>query len=63
MLGAAREQEAELAQISVKMRTAQPLRSMEIQLNYFLWRALKEKCYVDKPETIEPLEANIPDGF
>ena len=32
-------------------------------LDYFLWGVVKEKCYVDKPETIAILEANIHDAI
>ena len=28
-------------------------------LHYYLWGAVKDKCYVDKPETIEALKDNI----
>ena len=28
-------------------------------LNYYLWGALKDKCYVDKPEIIDALKDNI----
>ena len=28
-------------------------------LDYFLWGALKDKCYADKPETIDSLKDNI----
>ena len=28
-------------------------------LDYYLWRAVKDKCYVDKPETIDVLKDNI----
>ena len=27
--------------------------------NYYLWRALKDKCYANKPETIDVLKDNI----
>ena len=29
------------------------------QLDYYLWSAVKDKCYVDKPETIDALKDNI----
>ena len=32
-------------------------------LEYFLWGAINEKCYDDKPETIEQLKANIRDAI
>ena len=28
-------------------------------LDYYLWGAIKEKCYADKPETIVSLKDNI----
>ena len=28
-------------------------------LDYYLWRAVKDKCYTDKPETIDALKDNI----
>ena len=28
-------------------------------LDYYLWGAVKDKCYADKPETIEALKDNI----
>ena len=28
-------------------------------LNYYLWGAVKNKCYADKPETIDALKDNI----
>ena len=28
-------------------------------LDYYLWGAVKDKCYADKPETIDALEDNI----
>ena len=28
-------------------------------LNYYLWGAVKDKCYGDKPETIDALKDNI----
>ena len=28
-------------------------------LNYYLWAAVKDKCYADKPETIDALKDNI----
>ena len=36
-----------------------PPRSSDLTpLDYFLWGAVKEKCYADKPETIEALKHN-----
>ena len=28
-------------------------------LDYYLWAAVKDKCYADKPETINALKDNI----
>ena len=28
-------------------------------LDYYLWGAIKDKCYADKPETIDSLKDNI----
>ena len=28
-------------------------------LDYYLWAAVKDKCYADKPETIDALKDNI----
>ena len=28
-------------------------------LDYYLWGAVKEKCYVDKPKTIDALKDNV----
>ena len=37
-----------------------PPRSSNLTLlDYYLWGAVKDKCYADKPETIEALRANI----
>ena len=37
-----------------------PPRSCDLTpLDYYLWCAVKDKCYVDKPETIEALKNNI----
>ena len=39
-------------------RTA--LRSFDLTpLNYYLWDAVKDKCYADKPETTDGLKDNI----
>ena len=29
------------------------------QLGYYLWGAVKDKCYADKPETIDALKDNL----
>ena len=37
-----------------------PPRSCELTpLDYYLWGAVKDNCYVDKPETINALKGNI----
>ena len=37
-----------------------PFRSCDLTpLDYYLWRALKDKCYADKLETIDALKDNI----
>ena len=37
-----------------------PPRSCDLTLlDYFLWGAVKDKCYAGKPETIDALKANI----
>ena len=37
-----------------------PLRSCDLtQLDYYLWAAVKYKCYADKPEAIDALKDNI----
>ena len=37
-----------------------PPRSCDLKpLDYYLWGAVKDKCYADKPETIEALKNNI----
>ena len=30
-----------------------------LPLEYYLWGAVKDKCYADKPETIDSLKHNI----
>ena len=42
--------------------SAAELMSSLTPLNYYLWAAVKDKCYVDKPETINALKDNIRDG-
>ena len=32
-------------------------------LDYYLWGAVKDKCYADKPEPIEALKHNIPEDI
>ena len=37
-----------------------PPRSCDLTpLDYYLWGAIKDKCYADKPETIDALKDNI----
>ena len=37
-----------------------PPRSCDLTpLDYYLWGAVKDKCYVDKPETFDALKDNI----
>ena len=37
-----------------------PPRSCDLTpLDYYLWGAVKDKCYADKPETIDALKNNI----
>ena len=40
-----------------------PPRSCDlIPLDYYLWGAVKDKCYADKPKTIHTLKDNIGEG-
>ena len=32
-------------------------------LNYYLWGSVKDKCYADKPETIDVLKYNISEAI
>ena len=44
--------------ISRRADVVWPPRSCDLtQLYYYLWGALKDKCYADKPETIDALKA------
>ena len=46
--------------ISRRADVVWPPRSCELTpLDYYLWCALKDKCYADKPETIDALKDNI----
>ena len=46
--------------ISRRADVVWPSRSCDsIPLDYYLWGAVKDKCYVDKPETIDALKDNI----
>ena len=46
--------------ISRRADVVWPRRSCDLSpLDYYLWGALKYKCYADKPETIDALKDNI----
>ena len=46
--------------ISSRADVVWPPRSSDFtQLDYYLWGAVKDKCYSDKPETIDALKDNI----
>ena len=46
--------------ISRRADVVQPTKSCDLTpLDYNLWGAVKYKCYVDKPETIDALKDNI----
>ena len=46
--------------ISHRADVVLPSRSCDLtRLDYYLWGAVKDKCYADKPETIEALKDNI----
>ena len=46
--------------ISRRPNVVWPPRSCDLTpLAYYLWGAVKDKCYADKPETIDTLKANI----
>ena len=46
--------------ISRKVDVVWPPRSCVLTpLGYYLWRTVKDKCYADKPETIDTLNDNI----
>ena len=46
--------------ISRKADVVWPSRSCDLTpLEYYLWSAVKDKCYADKPETIDALKDNI----
>ena len=49
-----------IAFISRKADVVWPPRSCDLTLlDYYLWGAVKDKCYADKPETIYALKDNI----
>ena len=37
--------------------------TLELLFDYYLWGAVKDKCYADKPETIDALKDNIRDAI
>ena len=46
--------------ISRRGHVVWPPRSCDlIPLDYYLWGAVKDKCYVDKPQTVDVLKDNI----
>ena len=46
--------------ISRRADVASPPRSCDLTpLDYYLWGAIKDKCYADKPKTIDALKDNI----
>ena len=50
----------EIRVISRKADCVLPPRSCDsISLNYYLWSAVKDKCYTDKPETTDAIKDNI----
>ena len=49
---------------SLRADVVWPLRSWDLTLlDYYLWAAVKDKCYTDKPETIDALKDNIRKAF
>ena len=50
--------------ISRRADAVWPLRSCDLTpLDYYLWDAVKDKYYADKPETIDVLKDNIPEAI
>ena len=50
--------------ISRRADVVWPLWSCDLTaLDYYLWRAVKDMCYADKPETIDALRGNIPEAI
>ena len=46
--------------ISRRAEVVWPPRSCDLTpLDYYLWGAVKDKCYADNPETIDALKGNI----
>ena len=50
--------------ISLRADVVWPPRSYDLTpLDYYLWGAVKDKCYADKSETIDALKDNIPEAI
>ena len=50
--------------ISRRADNVWPPRSYDLTpLDYYFWGAVKDKCYADKPETIDDLKDNIHEGI
>ena len=50
--------------INLRTDVVWPPRSCDLTpLDYYLWGAVKDKCYADKPETIDALKENIREGI
>ena len=46
--------------LKIALSAAEPPRSCEMTpLDYYLWGAVKDKCYAEKPETSDALKDNI----
>ena len=46
--------------VSLRVDVIWPPQSCDLTpLDYYLWGAVKDKCYADKPETIDALKDNI----
>ena len=46
--------------ISYRAHVVWPSRSCDLTpLDYYLWGVVKDKCYADKPDTIDELKDNI----
>ena len=53
----------EVCIVSRRADVVWPLRSCNLTpLYYYLWGAVKDKCYADKPKTIDALKDNIRKG-
>ena len=50
--------------ISRRVDVVRPPRSCDLTpLDYYLWGAVRDKCYADKPETIDVLKDSIREGI